>query len=69
MVVGPHAEQGPIVRHEQSGRVALIRLFGGEVDLHRAAELLLRELRSGKIGRVSLERPSELTERSAAADQ
>lgn len=35
-------------------------ISGGEVDLHRAAELLLRELRSGKVGRISLERPGDL---------
>jgi ribosome biogenesis GTPase A len=32
-------------------------LRGGELDIDRAAELLLRELRSGKIGRISLEKP------------
>lgn len=37
-------------------------ISGGEVDMHRATELLLRELRGGKLGKVSLERPSELTE-------
>lgn len=31
---------------------------GGEVDLTRAAEALLRELRSGKLGRISLEEPA-----------
>jgi ribosome biogenesis GTPase A len=31
---------------------------GGEVDLNRAAEAFLRELRAGKIGRISLEEPS-----------
>lgn len=31
---------------------------GGEVDMNRAAEAFLRELRSGKIGRISLEEPS-----------
>lgn len=30
---------------------------GGVVDSHRAAEVLLRDLQSGKIGRVSLESP------------
>ncbi len=30
---------------------------GGEVDTRRAAELLLRELRGGKLGRISLETP------------
>ena len=33
---------------------------GGEVDRHRAAEILLFELRGGTIGRVSLETPDEL---------
>ena len=33
---------------------------GGEVDRHRAAEILLFELRGGKIGRISLETPDEL---------
>ena len=31
---------------------------GGVVDSYRAAEVLLRDLQSGKIGRVSFERPS-----------
>ena len=31
---------------------------GGEVDLNRASEAFLRELRAGKIGRISLEEPS-----------
>lgn len=33
---------------------------GGEVDTERAASLLLEEFRSGKIGRISLERPEDL---------
>ena len=32
-------------------------LVSGGVDLHRAAEAFLRELRAGKIGRVSFEEP------------
>ncbi len=32
---------------------------GGEVDIRRAADLLLRELRGGKLGRISLETPPE----------
>lgn len=31
---------------------------GGEVDVHRAAELVLRDLRAGKLGRISLESPN-----------
>ncbi|MEM6504080.1 MAG: ribosome biogenesis GTPase YlqF [Planctomycetota bacterium] len=33
----------------------------GEVDLNRAGELLLREMRSGKLGRISLEKPESMT--------
>ncbi|PLX79468.1 MAG: ribosome biogenesis GTPase YlqF [Desulfuromonas sp.] len=42
---------------EEIGRRRGCLVSGGEVDLHRAAELFLRELRDGKIGRISLERP------------
>jgi ribosome biogenesis GTPase A len=31
---------------------------GGEVDLNRASEAFLRDLRGGKIGRISLEEPA-----------
>ncbi|MBT0665899.1 ribosome biogenesis GTPase YlqF [Geobacter pelophilus] len=34
---------------------------GGEVDLNRASEALLRELRAGKIGRISFEEPTAET--------
>ncbi len=34
-------------------------ISGGDIDLYRAAELILRELRAGRIGRISLERPNE----------
>ncbi|MGO2133566.1 MAG: ribosome biogenesis GTPase YlqF [Halomonas sp.] len=33
---------------------------GGEVDLHRGAEVLLHELRDGKLGRVTLETPEDI---------
>jgi ribosome biogenesis GTPase A len=43
---------------------------GGVIDLHKAAELVLHELRAGKIGRITLETPvmveQELTEIEAA---
>ncbi len=32
-------------------------MTGGEIDVHRASEAFLRELRAGKIGRISLEEP------------
>jgi ribosome biogenesis GTPase A len=42
---------------EAVGRRRGLLASGGVVDLHRAAEALLRELRAGKIGRISLEEP------------
>lgn len=41
-------------------------IAGGEIDVHRAAEAFLRELRAGKIGRVSLEEPAETTALTAS---
>lgn len=41
------------------GRKRGCLVSGGEVDLHRAAELLLREFRSAKVGRISLESPKD----------
>ena len=34
---------------------------GGDIDRQRAAEVLLRDLRGGQLGRISLERPGEDT--------
>jgi ribosome biogenesis GTPase A len=42
---------------ETIGRRLGCLISGGEVDIHRAAEAFLRELRSGRIGRISLEEP------------
>jgi ribosome biogenesis GTPase A len=44
---------------EEIGRRLGCLVSGGKVDLHRAAEAFLRELRAGKIGRISLEEPGE----------
>ncbi|MDN3525445.1 ribosome biogenesis GTPase YlqF [Halomonas sabkhae] len=35
---------------------------GGEIDLHRGAEVLLHELRDGKLGRLTLETPADIPE-------
>jgi ribosome biogenesis GTPase A len=43
---------------EQIGRRLGCLSGGGEIDLHRAAEAFLRELRAGKIGRISFEEPT-----------
>ena len=60
---------------EQIGLRLGCLISGGEVDLHRAAEAFLRELRAGKLGRVSFEEPeptprtsdSEVTETETGA--
>ncbi len=44
---------------EEVGRKRGCLISGGDIDLHRAAELILHDLRAGKFGRVSLERPQE----------
>lgn len=47
----------PISLLNEIGKRRGCLIGGGEVDLNRAGELLLREMRSGKLGRISLERP------------
>jgi ribosome biogenesis GTPase A len=43
---------------EQLGRSMGCLIAGGEIDMNRASEAFLRELRAGKIGRISLEEPA-----------
>jgi len=50
---------------EAVGRRRGFLVKGGDVDFDRAAEVLLRELRSGLLGRISFERP----ETGPAADE
>lgn len=45
---------------EAIGRCLGCLVAGGGIDMHRAAEAFLRELRAGKLGRVSLEEPVRL---------
>jgi len=42
---------------EAIGRYLGCLVAGGVVDVHRAAEAFLRELRAGKVGRISFEEP------------
>jgi ribosome biogenesis GTPase A len=46
---------------EEIGRRRGCLVSGGEIDPHRSAEAFIRELRGGKIGRISLEEPPEFT--------
>jgi ribosome biogenesis GTPase A len=58
--------ENPTALLEQIGRRLGCLVTGGEIDLHRAAEAFLRELRAGKLGRISLEEPP-VTEMADAA--
>lgn len=49
--------ESPTATLEEIGRRRGCLVSGGQVDLQRAAELLLRELRAGMLGRVSFEEP------------
>jgi len=42
---------------------------GGIADLHKASELCLHELRSGKLGKISLETPDVVAEEMAALEE
>jgi ribosome biogenesis GTPase A len=48
---------------ERIGRSRGCLIAGGQVDQQRASELLLRELRAGLVGRVSLESPEDFPEK------
>ncbi|SEB45405.1 ribosome biogenesis GTPase YlqF [Paenibacillus sp. GP183] len=45
---------------EAIGRKRGAVVSGGRIDLDKASLIILRELRSGKLGRISLERPEEV---------
>ncbi|MBJ6799851.1 ribosome biogenesis GTPase YlqF [Geomonas propionica] len=49
--------EGPHEVVEAVGRCLGCIMSGGVVDVHRAAETFLRELRAGKAGRISFEEP------------
>lgn len=51
--------ESPTAVLEEIGRRRGCLVAGGEVQLHRAAELFLRELRAGNLGGLSLERPGD----------
>lgn len=47
----------PFALLEEIGRRRGCLKKGGEINTHKAAEIFINELRNGKIGRISLERP------------
>lgn len=57
---GLETEEGePEALLEEVARVRSCLMKGGELDLLRAAALLLEDFRAGKLGRVTLEQPEE----------
>lgn len=51
--------QDKIAIIEEIGRRRGCIVSGGHIDYDKAAELIIRELRGGKLGRISLERPDD----------
>ncbi len=54
---GNPAESSPYALLELIGKKRGMLISGGEIDIDRAAVMLLDEFRSGKIGRITLEHP------------
>lgn len=51
------SDDAPLVLLDAIGRKRGCLVAGGEVEFTKTCQLLLRELRTGKLGRISLERP------------
>lgn len=51
--------EDPVIFIDELGKKRGCIVSGGSVDREKACYLLLKELREGKIGRISLERPGE----------
>lgn len=64
ITVDPDAQDWQLL--EAAGRKRGFLISGGEVDLERMARVLLEEYRSGKLGRFTLELPSDWKEDSHA---
>lgn len=57
--VTPDANAEPWETLEQIGRKRGMLIRGGEIDTLRTANMLLDEYRAGRLGRITLERPSQ----------
>lgn len=51
-------QEVPMILHKIGEKRGILRR-GGEVDIERTADLLLRELRGGKLGRITFETPKK----------
>lgn len=57
-------ERDPVRVLEDIARVRACLIKGGELDIPRAAGLLLDDFRAGKLGRVTLERPEDFKDKA-----
>ena len=55
--VSPNPDEQPWELLERIGKKRGMLVRGGEIDTERASNMLLDEYRSGRLGRISLERP------------
>lgn len=60
--------ESPTQLIEAIGRCLGCLVSGGIIDVHRASEAFLRELRAAKIGKVSLETPQDLVAETVAPE-
>lgn len=60
----PALPETPSLLIEEIGRRRGCLAGGGAVDTYRSAEILLRELRGGQLGRISLETPGQVIRNS-----
>lgn len=61
-------ERDPAALLADVARMRGLLIRRGELDLERAAEMLLREVRGGKLGRLSFERPADITAAATTTD-
>jgi ribosome biogenesis GTPase A len=61
--------ESAIVLLEEIGRRLGCLVAGGGIDMQRAGEAFLRELRAGKIGRISFEEPGEDSGEASSAGE
>ena len=60
--MNPGKEREARLLLEEVGRRRGCMKKGGEIDLEKAAEVVLRDYRSGRLGRISLEFPTDWEE-------
>ncbi|MNC99990.1 Ribosome biogenesis GTPase A [compost metagenome] len=52
-------DQTPVELLDEIGKLRGCLMKGGEINWEKASEMVLTDLRSGRLGRISLEWPSD----------